>query len=1265
MGNTYNVIEAGVIQCACGGKVTLTSTAKVERIAGAKPLYLKDIIGAKVACPRSKNKCTKVASISTAGTETNVKSTANHFLLRTDGFKTDKGRAVVLKAPGQTTSKIIAPPSIENEDVIANEKIIEEEYVKQEDKTIENYELYLIRKSQDIYKPIRPSRGFRKADETYVSNKEESEFDNIYSHTLAFVYVVKGSEYLEYKIYNNGGINAEELKDIQYQDTKTEIIRKFIPLEEETSYQIYYSNFKLNSLSDIQKLPELKIDTKSLDSKSGIYIKDIDSINKNEIEQKLIDAQKSKNEEKNLNIIVGFIEDPIGEIEDLYEEYYTNYKLAYSYNQKIFDDIKKRNSYAYTIANLVDYFYVSDFEEEKYRKNLFTLRDCYKEFIEMIFHNKELYNYVLKFKDIENIVHKDVKKKAFSYIKVLTNYSKGFFDHSFIYFEDENKSKIKKHYFKKNIYFNNEFIMLDNIKLFYSTNVKKESLMRFTGNDDYTLVKEDAEQVLAHIVFCLFFLDDFKDDIKPLIDYQKFIKIRNDFLIAYRRIIPLPNIGYGKISNVKSVVENQEFYNETVFKNSQTTRDKKNFIKKIFSNNEKNNHFLEDYKQLDNHHIMKSFDYSYKISYKSNLLYIPKDIKYYQEKAVTSPKTILKTIKTKFLEGKLKKLLLKYQSCNIDSFEYVVGGMNIIYSLCSCKIPLDEEVSVNGIFASEDIKYLLNFTDDIVDKKIKLEDTKKEFILGKYQISEHFDEYLIKQLLNELLFLKSSNISKEKAQKFFDKYHKLAKNKKKKKDEKTGKKDKNNEDENEKIEPLDLDKDIKKSEKEIHFVLKFICGITNEVDNILKGIKRLEIKGKIIISESRALQLGLAFKSYASMLAIASIKEYIYDNKNKDIKSTIGFVNDFAGLNSALIGILQNEKFENIAQTFLNKMNKKSAGKNLIKINLANNDFLTASGKFFAKVSAYSVIIIAILDAKKYEKNEDYDALAATVGMITLNIVALLVTSGTPLVVFVSLSSIAYAILMLKFVDSAFESYLKKSLFYNDRIYLKNNRRNQKIYTEGFPAKYLLETTNRKEELKTINSEGFRSAKNITNFIGENYKINESYFDIALKNELSFLQSAMYGFKLDKEEIKSHQKVKTVNGYDIDFYAYEGLKIPKIIAEDKDFKLFFSPYKDEYLEFKLKDLIKESIDYLFNFFPEENSYFSLNNFANKIKKENHSSYIIVTSSLIDLKYKVVFKDLNKIATSNLVPKMDCEIKIESLEQISFTPEDEKILEGNN
>ncbi len=140
-------------------------------------------------------------------------------------------------------------------------------------------------------------------------------------------------------------------------------------------------------------------------------------------------------------------------------------------------------------------------------------------------------------------------------------------------------------------------------------------------------------------------------------------------------------------------------------------------------------------------------------------------------------------------------------------------------------------------------------------------------------------------------------------------------------------------------------------------------------------------------------------------------------------------------------------------------------------------------------------------------------------------------TSGTPLIVFVSISSIVYAIVMLKLEDSAFESYLKRSLFYKDNIYLKS--KDKKI--NGFPAKYLLETTNRKEELESINSEGFTSAKKIIDFIGENYETNELYFDTALKNELSFLKSSLYGYKLEKTELKTEQRIRNMQGVEISF----------------------------------------------------------------------------------------------------------------------------------
>ncbi|QKF78013.1 hypothetical protein [Arcobacter defluvii] len=1248
MGNEYNVIEEGVITCACGGNVTLISTASNLKIAGKKPLYLKDMLGASVSCPRSKNPCTKVVSISTAGTEVNVSASDLTYLLRTDGFKTDKGRAVILKDPGQETSKILSIPTEENLDVTEVQKVLKEEKNRIEEEIETKYKLYLLRKSEKIYKPIRPSRAFRKTNETYEINKKETKFNNIYSHTLAFVYLVKNNEYLEYKICSNGGINAERVKDIYYHDTKNEVLRRFIPLEEDTSYQVYYSNFQLKSLTDIQKLPELKINPKTLDKKSGIYIKDIDSIDKNEIEQKLIDAQKTQNGEKNSNIIVGFLEDIIGEIEDLYEKYYTNYKLAFTHNKAIFDGIKKKNSYAYTIANLVDYFYVSSYENKEYRDNLFILKNCYSKFIEMIFFEKKLYNYVLDLKDIENIVHKDTHKKAFAFYKILENYKKDFFSFKYLFpFKRDTVGNSAFRYtnnyiysipYMKNRSTNSYFIKYENLFYHIDQNRKTKSLMKFTGNDDYTLVKKDAEQVLAHIVFCLFFLDDFEEDIKNLIDYSNLVKIRNEFLIAYRKIVPLPNIGQNTSSNVKHLIEEQEFYNLTVLKqNNESKKNNKSFLGVL---KKTDNHFLEDYKQIDNHHIMKSFDYDYKVGFKSNLLYIPKNIQYYQEKEITSPKSILRTIKTKFSERSLKKLLIEYQSCNIDRFEYVVGSMNIIYSLCSTKIALDEEVAVNGIFASEDIEYLLNFTDDIVEKKIKLEDSKKELLL-KYQISEYFDEYLIKQLLNELLFLKSNETAKTKAQTFFNRYQNLAK--------------KTMSEENEKIEPLDLDKDIKKLEKEFYSSLKFISGVTDQIDKsldkFLEEYKDKELLPEIGISKSRALQLGLAFKGYSAMLAIASIKEYIYDNKNKDIKSTIGFVNDFAGLNSALVGIMQNKEFGNMAQAFLNKMNKKLGGKELIKINLANNEFLAGSGKALAKVSAYTVIIISVLDAMKYKKNEDYDAFAATVGMITLNIVALFVTSGTPLVVFVSLSSIVYAIVMLKVIDSAFESYLKRSLFYKDDIYLKSKDKTIK----GFSAKYLLETTNKKEKLKTINSEGFTSAKKIMDFIGENYKTNELYFDTALNNELSFLKSSLYGYKLEKTELKTEQRIRNIQGVEISFRSYEGIKIPSIIVTDDEFKLYFSPYGDEYIQF-IGDLIKEEDSYLFNIFPKDTPYYNVRTLVNNLKNANHTSYIIIKSSLIDFKYKVELIDTNK-------PSLNCDITIYFLEQISFEPNDEQLIKG--
>jgi hypothetical protein len=377
MGNTLNVVEEGSIQCVCGGPVTLKSSAVGQTIGGKKPLHLIDLLGASVACTRSpkQNPCTVVAAISDASTETNVGAKGKTFLLRVDGCKTDKGRGLVLVAPGQGTAKTLSIPSVENEDIKEDEQSNIEE--KEDDELIfkEKYALYFLRKSENIYKALRPSRGFRNASDTILNNNSILEVEAIHTHTLAFVYVFQeGQEYKEYKIISRGTLYAETINDILFKNTKTDMVRREIPLETHNKVDIYYSNIKITDEEEIKKLKKTTVNPKSPSNKN-FYIKDIGSINnKQDITTLDIETQKKyiprKDGKQKRKDIVVCIEDIIGEIEDMYERYRVNYNLSFAQNHEILEKVKHQNMYPYTVANMVDYFYIDPQEETKQIKDL-------------------------------------------------------------------------------------------------------------------------------------------------------------------------------------------------------------------------------------------------------------------------------------------------------------------------------------------------------------------------------------------------------------------------------------------------------------------------------------------------------------------------------------------------------------------------------------------------------------------------------------------------------------------------------------------------------------------------------------------------------------------------------------------------------------------------------------------------------------------------------------------------------------------------------
>ncbi len=1243
MGNEYNVIEEGVITCACGGNVTLISTASNLKIAGKKPLYLKDMLGASVSCPRSKNPCTKVVSISTAGTEVNVSASDLTYLLRTDGFKTDKGRAVILKDPGQETSKILSIPTEENLDVTEVQKVLKEEKNRIEEEIETKYKLYLLRKSEKIYKPIRPSRAFRKTNETYEINKKETKFNNIYSHTLAFVYLVKNNEYLEYKICSNGGINAERVKDIYYHDTKNEVLRRFIPLEEDTSYQVYYSNFQLKSLTDIQKLPELKINPKTLDKKSGIYIKDIDSIDKNEIEQKLIDAQNPQNGEKNSNIIVGFLEDIIGEIEDLYEKYYTNYKLAFTHNKAIFDDIKKKNTYGYTVANLVDLFHI----DEKQQSDAAKLSNMYARLILLLYTDKTFMDILFSKPNLAEFLDKETMKIAKAYMQETAYLNKTIFNKTL------SANAVKQDFVMDKLMIANSGVTFNgtmpdyNYRYAYYNKYAQKfqkpkmsqqgfKTLEFYGSDsEFTTIQEDARLVAGYVMFAIFFSNKYEKQLETSDNYDALYSLREEFYIHLKLMQPLPNIGSDNIRDIKNIVEEQkQSYNAIL-----TKEDK----------------FLEEFENLNNIHKIKSYESNGgKVNLSSKFIYTP-TTSLYKDSGVATPKSILPTIISKLKDDKLASLLKIYQNIEYpDDLLYTVSNMNIMHLLSAPRIFIEQEGNNISPFNSE-LAHIYDFMIHITNKRKKLSDDKKDIIFTQYGISTAYLEMQLQHLMNAYL---QGGALQSKAQSFIDRYKREVPAKYKI--------------QLDNINDMLFDPTFKSKDmmEEFMGVIALANGISGNIIDILDEMKKgneevfTRLKkiphidlDKLDQTIKNLTTAKVQMQSASVLMSMVGLGYFIY-RKDKNFGNSMGAVGDIVNIVKISVDTL-------IAQ-FKNKQG--NAVESIMQKILQHQKFqsiVKSSSKMINAVGIPLVIVMGTYDTLSYFSDEDYDASVISAMKTMLSVSLLLSATIIGFILLIILELLWYFFGHIV-IDSDIEKYLYKSLFYktmsNDwykytspAAFLVHSVRDQYSNHKDYKAYYLLEATNYNAKLKAIESQGFKSQKALVNFIGQNYKTNEIFFDTALENEISFFKTAIYGIDLQKVDYRISNRRTVIAGIERGFNVEHAVGIPKSLVDDKEFKLYFAPYeKGSYLEFSRNHLIEGSEYDVFNLFPNEASYYQDKQFGQSAHSANFKVYVIVLSSLVNAKYEI---ELDRGVSENYI------MKISNIEQISFTPEDKQFIEG--
>ncbi len=1244
MGNEFNVIEEGVIQCVCGGTVVLKSTVWNRVINGKKPLYLEDLQGAPIkGCPK-KRPCTVVANKSYAGTEINVHANkgANTYLLRTDGFVSNKGRKIVLITPGQFTSHMSAIPSLENQVVIPEEWSEVEQKKAKELIEKEKFQLYFLRKSQDIFKPLRPTRAFREALEVHsTDSNDEFEDNSIHAHTFAFLYVRQNNKTIEYQVFSEGTVYGELHKEIFFQNTQSNAITQYIPIYEDGKIDIAYSHIRLGYAYDdlddanIKKLKKLTLDPTAPDGKKTFYIKDQDDINMRELTQEDLDNKKHTTIANKTKKITCIIEDIIGEIEDMYLQYHDSYKTAMRTNHDIIEDIKKQNQYPYTICNLLDHFYISSDEKKTYDEEVYKLKNLYEQMLGFLLNEPELVDaFIAKDKDLSKNLEEDKDKIGQSYIQQLRQIKGDFFDDDM---DDTDQKKKDRALALKSAYISNSKFKTGYGKYgFWTTlpsgrnrsQISGWNLLEFNStNDDFTGVKDNPKLLLGHLVFTLFFSEEeiFEKQLSSMNCFSKIESLRDKFLIQLRSTPSLPNISEQSIKDVT----------EGIKKSDQT------YFKAIAMHKSYKDPYLYEYENLDHEKKIQSFNQDgNSFSFKTKLMYYDKSLKYYKnDNVLPKPKAFIKQIETKLKDPELIKVLKIYKSLTqTNSFNYVVSAMNILYMLCTPRTYLDEESDKTTLFAPE-LNHLYDFLIDTTDKRIKLDDSLKDLLNTKYEIANSYGNMLIKLMYKDILFAKTKS---PKAMLFIQKY-------------KTTTKDKVQLANEEKSDKYDnsgaIHQDIKSTQRQIFETMQTIEGVSGKLNDIIEKYLE-EIKAETSqdrpISNTTLNRVHNRLKVFSALVAFGNAVDYLFfqESDQKNIKSHMGFVKDMLTVEVTLVAAMQtkNNSSVGILKQLLDDKNMK---KNVSKHNLK---MLTVfSESLLKKVSIATVLVTTLYDSVRLYRREDYDAMAASVLLGGVSLALAIATPALPFVVLGVIVSIILAIVVYYVTDTDLDIYLKKSLLYKTIDFSIWRAITDKQQAKKYQAPYLYETTNKNAKLKAISHDGYNTPKPLIDFIGKNYKTNEIFFDTALRNELSFLNSAIYGYKI--EHIDSRRKVKTLyNKFGTKEQLWEStyVKIPKNLYEDKETKFIFEmdgQYKlfgkaDEHL-FKL-----ENDYYIFDLFYQDYTYLE------ELEMLNHKeASLIVISDSVELKYTFIYdyKEIVYLDTLNYT-------------QASFTPQDSEKLE---
>ncbi|MBL4788852.1 MAG: hypothetical protein JKY60_07310 [Kordiimonadaceae bacterium] len=755
-----------VIQCAHGGTVIHPSSDTIRTIGGLKPNFCSDILGAAISgCPK-KSPCTKVASISSAMTETNVVGSSGNYALDVAGCTTNKGAALTIVSRANKNSFVA--PKVEADNSVESEEPTQLQVQKAKEKKLkESYNLYLLRPSQNIHleKVYKPLRGARKFEDTlnYFGTMQTSAsiIQKIVPLTLAFVYVKLSNNTIdEYKVLSKGSLYNETLRDIKYED-EYNIPRDYIPLYNADDVELFYTNIQLSKNKNkretfLGKLEGMKFNPKKAnEEKTNFFLKDPSSLKTNMIDEETFNLQKeydpiSEDRPYPLNVLTT-IPDPLGEAKDMLNHYEWQFKDNFSKNDSLLKELKKKNAYTYAVADRINYFYVDKIEQKAYDTDIDKLKELYKKFAYEIQDGKFSSLIIKSENDIASLdsIIDPVRDTALNYFNEVSFINKSFFKNVLKnrYGFTVTSNNISCMYVKpfdgmdeQNTYVREQRTREQEFKKNASQGSYRHGGKRNTNygylllgdETNYKDYKDKPAEMLALLVFGVFFSKKYEAEVKEAGLYASV----QEFERVLTNAQPLPCISDENIKDVQSLIDKQT-----------------HSYAKIATGENK---LLEQFQDIDLINKESSYDVS-KLESPTKVfsdLYRPKELKSFYLSDI-NPKALLSEANELINKPEFKQVLKAYgEMKEFDSLkreqEYLNTSMGLLYSFLANRSSLDKETRIISPFNQEK-EHLLSFVQHIVDVKNNLQDEDFKLKIFSLAIREHTTKVLHSHIGHSLL----------------------------------------------------------------------------------------------------------------------------------------------------------------------------------------------------------------------------------------------------------------------------------------------------------------------------------------------------------------------------------------------------------------------------------------------------------------------------------------------------------------------------------